>query len=182
MEYAIQIEYDINNNFGFTPQSCGKNQTCDDNFTRFVGWKESNICIKKYFSQETVNTISTKLSDLLQGVDPKGRPIIVPDKTICSVMSQVFTNYRPATKDIYGRYNVPSNTAESYVQSMIDQTIEIIFSDVLNNLGMDEVNSKLSAWNTVLGDFNENGLRSHPVIKIREKRPNFYGNVSFMNY
>jgi hypothetical protein len=36
---------------------------------------------------------------------------------------------------------------------------------------MDECNSKLSAWTTILGDFNEHGLRRHAPIKLREKRP-----------
>jgi hypothetical protein len=43
--------------------------------------------------------------------------------------------------------------------------------DVKGNLGMDDNNSKLTIWTTVLGDFNEHGLQSHPKIKLREKRP-----------
>ena len=54
---------------------------------------------------------------------------------------------------------------------MIDQVINIITTDVKVNLGMDEHNSKLSAWTTILGDFNEHGLRRHAPIKLRERRP-----------
>ena len=63
------------------------------------------------------------------------------------------------------------NSSESYVQNMIDQVIEVITSDVSNNLEMEENNRKLSIWTTVYGDFNQSGLRQHAPIKIRKKRP-----------
>jgi len=148
------------------------NQVCDYNYIRHPGWEESNVCIKKYFSPETVRLISSKVTELTMGVDPNNRPIVVPYETICSVMNDIYTSYRPPTGDIYSRYIVPSGMgAESYVQSMIDQVIEIIVSDIRNNLGMEECNRKLSIWTTVLGDFNDNGLRQHPPIKVRNKRP-----------
>jgi hypothetical protein len=168
MEYAKHINDD-------TP--------IDDNFTRHVGWEESNVCIKKYFSIETVNIISRKLTELLEGVDSRGRPIIIPNTTITSVMGEIFNSYRPPTGDIYGRYNVPTDEPQNYVQSMIDQVLEVIFSDVRNNLGMDECNANLNIWDaTLMGDFNEKGLRQHPPIKVRKKNTNHRGMVSFMNY
>ena len=145
---------------------------CDDNYNRYVGYKEDNVGIREYFDTKTVRTISNKVTELLQGVDPENRPIIVPDKTICSIMSQIYYSYRPPTGDIYSRYIVPSGTSsESYVQNMIDQVIEVITSNVRNSLGMEENNRKLSIWTTVYGDFNEHSLRAHPPIKIRNKRP-----------
>ena len=156
MEYAVAINKPI----------------IDDNYIKHVGYKQNNICISEYFSENTVKIISQKVTQLLEGVDPNNRPIIVPDKTIYSVMDSIYTNYRPPTGDIYGRYNVPSgSSSESYVQNMIDQVIEVIVSDVKSNLGMEECNSKLSIWTTVLGDFNKHGLMQHPPIKIRNKRP-----------
>lgn len=145
---------------------------CDENFIRYVGYTESNPCIQKLFSKATVDTISRKVTELTMGVNPQNRPIIVPDTTICNVLSQIQHAFRPPTGDIYGRYNVPSGiSATSYVQDIIDQTIEVIVSDVTNSLEMEENNRKLTAWTTVLGDFNEHQLRSHPPIKIRNKRP-----------
>lgn len=144
----------------------------DDNFIRHVGYSEDNICIKKYFDISTINTISRKVTELLQGVDPQNRSIIVPDSTIRSVMNDIYKNYRPPTGDIYSRYTIPSGTSTvSYVQNMIDQTIEVITSEVRNNLEMEENNKKLSIWTTVYGDFNAHQLRQHPPIKIRNKRP-----------
>jgi hypothetical protein len=141
--------------------------------TKFVGFSDYNLCIKQYYSQDTINIISNKVTQLLQGVDPDNRPIIVTDRQIANVMDAIYNSYRPPTSDIYGRYNVPSgDTTESYVQNMIDQVIEVIYSDVKNNLEMAENNSKLSAWVQVYGTFNENGLRAYPPIKTRVRRPN----------
>ena len=144
----------------------------NDSFIKHVGYEESNLCIKKYYSQNTIDTISHKITQLLQGVDPKNRRIIVPDKTISSIMNAVKSDYRPPIGDIHSRYIVPSGiNSESYVQNMIDEVIEIITSDVRNNVGMEEANSKLSIWTTVYGDFNKHGLQAHAPIKIRNKRP-----------
>lgn len=166
MEYAIGLTGEI----------------CDNNYQKYVGWEKFAECSKSFFNHENIRTISMKLTQLLQGVDESGRPIIVPDNTICSVMSQIYENFRPSTMDIYGRYNIPSDEPENYAQSMIDQTIEVIYNDVVVNMGMDEYNSKLSIWDTVYGDFNRQGLRQHAPIKIREKNTSHRGMVSFMNY
>lgn len=144
-----------------------------DLYTKYVGYQDTNVCIEKYFSGYTVNIISKKVTELLMGVHPENRRIIVPDSTIYNVLDAIYQNYRPPTGDIYGRYNIPSGTTtESYVQDMIDQVIEIIVSDVRNNYETIENNSKLSIWTTVLGEFNDNGLRSYPPIKTRLRRPN----------
>lgn len=154
----------------------------DYNYIRFAGWKEDNACIRKYFSLQTVRDISKKITELLYGVDRENRPIIVPDKTIVKVMNDIYSSYRPETKDIYGRYNIPTDGVESYVANMIDQVIAVITSDVRANIGMQQCNEALSAWTTVLGDFNEHGLRQHSKIKVRERNTNHRGMVSFMNY
>lgn len=157
MEYGTQIcDYEIR----------------DYGYIKHPGYQESNICIKKYFDPSTVNSISNKVTQLTMGVDPQNRPIIVPNSTICSVMNDIYSSYRPPTGDIYSRYIIPSGmSSESYVQNMIDQVIEIIVSDIRNNMGMEENNRKLSIWTTVYGDMNAHGLRQHPPIKVRNKKP-----------
>jgi len=144
----------------------------DGNNYRYVLYKADNACIKQYFSQDTVNLISKKVTQLLQGVEPENRPILVPDETIVSVMSTIYYNFRPTTGDIYGRYNIPSHEQQSYVQSMIDQVIEVITSQIRNEYGFIENNSKLTIWTTVYGDFNKFGLRQHPPLKINHRKPN----------
>lgn len=151
---------------------------CDDNYIKHVGYTEhmcgikcGESCMQKYYSKKNRDKISCKITELLQGVDKDNRPIIVPDKTICSVMNSVYSSFRPETGDIYTRYNIPKSAAPNYMQRMIDEVINIITTDVKVNLGMEECNSKLTKWTTVLGDFNEHGLRSHAPIKLRENRP-----------
>lgn len=145
--------------------------TYDQNYQRYVGWNEYYAPMTYFYSPQTISYISKKITSLLQGLDKRNRPIIVPNQTIANVMDSVYVNYRPETGDIYGRYNVPNHNQQSQIQSMISQTIEIITSQIKADLGMREANSKLSAWVQVYGDFNEHGLTQTPPIKIREKRP-----------
>ena len=160
MEYARRLTGEVN----------------DDNYYRYVGWNTNGAtyssCYNKFFSPSTVQIISNKLTELLMGVDPQNRPIKVSDRVIYHMMGQIFESFRPPTGDIYGRYNVPNGmSSDSYVQSMIDQTIEVIYAGIRAEKNMEENNSKLTIWTTVLGDFNDHGLRDHPTIKVQEKRP-----------
>jgi hypothetical protein len=142
----------------------------NDQYVKHVGFK-SHTCLQQFFSKNNIDKISRKITELLMGVDKNNRPIIVPDKTITSVMSAVYGNFRPETGDIYSRYNIQKSNGQNYVQRMIDEVINIITTDVKVNIGMEEYNKTLTVWTTVLGDFNEHGLRQHPPIKLREKRP-----------
>lgn len=143
----------------------------DFGYIRHSGYQDTSTCLQEYYSKETICLISRKVTQLTRGVNSEGRPIVVPDENIIDVMNGVHEGYRPETGDIYSRYIVENNNRTSMVQSMIDQTIEIITSDIRNNLGMEEHNRKLSAWVQLYGDFNTDGLRQHAPIKVREKRP-----------
>lgn len=144
-----------------------------DLYTKFVGFQPNqNPCIQRFFTDENIKIMSKKITQLLMGVDPENRPIIVPNDKIKYVMDAIYNSYRPNTSDIYGRYNVPTGTTtESYVQDMIDQTVEVIVSDVKNNYETIENNEKLSAWVQIYGEMNDHGLRAYPPIKTRLKRP-----------
>ena len=98
--------------------------------------------------------MSKNITNLLMGVDPQNTPIIVPDSTICSAINDIYNSYRHATRDIFSRYTIPTdNNFDSYVQEIITQTIEVIISDVRNNLEMEKNNRKLTIWTNVYGDF-----------------------------
>ena len=140
------------------------------NFNRFVGYQDiDNEYLRYMFSDENVNELSNEISGYLEGVVP-GRKIIVPNKTILDMLNDCYINYRFPTSDIYGRYNIP-NDMNGFIQDITDETIEIITSTVRCNLEMEQQNVKLTIWDTVLGDFNAQGLRQHAPIKIRERRP-----------
>jgi hypothetical protein len=138
-------------------------------YIQHVGYVNTNEAIATFFSPSTVNFLSNKITQLLTQTYPQG--VIVPDDKIVNIMNAVYEAFRPPTGDIYSRYTIPSNENQNYVDAMINQVIEIIVTQVQDNLLMDQQNSKLTAWTQVLGTFNEQGLRSHPPIKIRNKRP-----------
>lgn len=159
MEYGQQIEPEL------------QKFVLNSNYNKFVGY-EQNQHLNNFFNQDTVQLISKKVSELLHGVHPENKKIVVPDKNIIGVMNQVYTNFRLPVGDIYSRYHIPSQRKnEDYIDDMIDQVIETITSYVRNTMEIEENNSKLTVWSTVYGDFNAHGLRRHSTRKIRLKRP-----------
>ena len=86
-------------------------------------------------------------------------------------MYGVFENYRPVTGDIYGKYTVDNDNRRDDYSYIVDQTISLLVRGIRNDLEMQQNNSKLTIWTTVLGDFNEHGLRQYAPIKVRNKRP-----------
>lgn len=143
------------------------------NYTRHVGYDDTNDVLQnKLYNTSVVSTISRKLTQLLRGVNKDNRPIIVSDENIINIMDSIYRNYRPLTGDIYTRYIIPNGqNSDDYTQSIIDQTIQVIYAQVKTDLEMEQQNAELSVWTTVLGTFNDNGLRSHDVIYTKEKRP-----------
>ena len=152
MEYGEIFEYD----YGY----------------RRYGAYASQDNVKEFFSKETVDFISRRITELTMGVDPENRPIIVSNQNIIGIMNHVKKYFRPNTGDIHTRYLISAyDKGKDYITSMIEQVIEIITSDVRNSLEMEENNRKLTIWTTVYGDFNEHGLRQYSQIKTRERRP-----------
>lgn len=142
------------------------------NSYRYVGWDgNTDLCRAKFFSKEIVNLISRKVTELTEGVDKKNRLILVPDDTIKQVMDGVYQSFTPTVGDIHSRYIISDNEQTDTLTTMIDQTIEIIVSNVRNTIGIEQHNESLSTWVQVYGDFNKHGLRAHPTIYTREKRP-----------
>lgn len=153
-----------------SPTSIYYSNPNNSSFLRNVGYAEYNDYAKRLFSDETINIISKKVTELTKGVHPSGRPIVVPNDKIAYVIDTIYQDYRPPTQDIYGRYNIPLTESGSYYNSIVNQTIELITSDIRNTIETDIKNSKLSVWTTILGDFNAEGLRAYPPIKTRERK------------
>jgi hypothetical protein len=77
---------------------------------------------------------------------------------------------------VYESYNFQQGfdthmTKEEYVKNMIGQVITRIIYDIKNVLGYEQCVKKYSIHDTILGEFNSQGLRSHSQIKLKEKRP-----------
>jgi len=146
----------------------------NNNFIKHVGYSDGvpdeQSCAQIYFSQQNVTKLSKKITELLMGVEKNNRPIVVPDTNISNVMSTVYDNYIPEIGDIHTRYIIV-NKNTNQIDKMNDTVINIIVTNIKNELEIEENNKKLTIWTTVLGDFNKHGLMSHSKIKLREKRP-----------
>ena len=107
---------DLSNLLTPSDTNTSKDNTYIDYFqqTQFVGSNSNeNMYIHEFFSQNVVNFISDKCTQLLEGVDEKGRKIVLPDKRIFEVMNTV-----------YSSYNYPTGfdstiSKEQYIQNMI---------------------------------------------------------------
>lgn len=171
---------------GWTPQTCltdalnmanGQpvNATYDlqaDSNAYQVGWDAAGSAfIQNLFSKETVQLIQRKCGDYLIGVDSKGRRIIPATNVVEGVLYGVYRSHRPQTGDIYGKYLVTSDNERNDFSYIIDKAISVIVRAIRDEVETIQNNEKLSIWTTVLGDFNEHGLRQHSPLKIRERRP-----------
>lgn len=133
------------------------------------GFQSDSSNFDTLFSEDTLNFLSKKITELLRPFYPPG--ITVPHDKINNVLNAVYQGYRPSTGDIYSRYTIPSNENANYIDEIINQTLQIIVSQIKDTLTIEQNNSQLSVWTTVLGDFNQHGLQSHAPIKIRNKKP-----------
>jgi hypothetical protein len=141
-----------------------------------VGWdltKEDNAKYAFVFSQENMDYLSATISDALRGVDPQNRKIIIPDDKIANVLSTV---YKYATRanigDIHSRFIVGPTETRNDIKNINNQTINIIVSAIRDEVEMAEQNKTLSVWDqSLLGDFNRQGIRAHAPIKIRKRTP-----------
>jgi hypothetical protein len=170
MEYGTKI----NEDYAIINQ-----HQANDSYVKYVAYDQTDCGTRKFFSKKHINLISSKVTQLLMGVDHKNRPIIVPDTTIESVMSSVFNSYIPEDTGIIHNKIVSSNKPYSCTQQLTDQVIEIIVNDVKNNLGMEECNRKLSIWDSILGDFNKHGLMPHSHIKLNNRKPPLQFNMNY---
>lgn len=123
---------------------------------------ESSNPMTSYFSQENVDMISKKLTELLDGVDPQGRKMIIPDKTIRSLLGAVY-DARPGNP-----------------RDMVDIVMNTIVTQVKDETEIIAQNNKLSQW--VVQYNGDYGIKAYPEQKrqIRRRRPT--PNLFHMNY
>jgi len=143
-------------------------------FNQFVGWDQQaswNILLDKLFSEYTIKLIQNKTAYYLDGVDKKGRRIMPSENVVETALLGIFKDYRPRTGDIYGKYSVVNPNDRDDYNYIVDMTISFLVREIRNDIEMSQNNEKLTIWTTLLGDFNEHGLRQYPPIKLRNKRP-----------
>ncbi len=155
----------------------------DTGYQRHVGYDatvQGNLNLQNLFAPERLAVYQQKITQLLEGVEPTGRLIVVPLETIGSVLSQCYESNKPKVGDIFSRYiQQDIEAGRNDVRDIVDRAITIIVGQIKNEYETIENNKKLSVWNALLGDFSKEGLRAHPPIKLNRKR----GKLLFMtNY
>lgn len=150
---------------------------------RFVGYSarhNETPGFEALFTDGTINMISKAVTHYLGKDLADGRPIVVPNERILSVVSELVHTYKAETGDIFTRLNIP-NENKDMCQKIIYRTITVIVDNVRNTLEMENINGKLSIWDTVLGEFNEKGLRSHAPLtaEIDNTRRLFQINMNY---
>lgn len=152
------------------------NRSIDSN-NQFIGWEQQvswNPYLNKLFSKETIKTIQQKVSEYLEGLDDQGRKIVPTDRVVENALYGVFNNNRPQTGDIYGKYTVVNDNSRDDYSYVVDQTISLLVRGIRDEIEMRQNNSKLTIWTTLMGDFNEHGLRQYAPIKVKNKRPDTF--------
>jgi hypothetical protein len=153
----------------------------NDNYNRYVLYNEEWTPPLRYlFSDENLKKIQAKLYTLLKCVRDDGRPIIVTLPTIANVLSQVQDNSFPELGDIYTLLQIPGEKVRDDISRMNDITTEFIYQQLKTEYEIENNNKKLTVWTTLLGDFNEHGLRQYSQLRLNNKPIN---KVRFnMNY
>lgn len=107
-------------------------------------------------SKKTLDLIRDKCGKVLQGVHPEGKYIYVSDDTIKGVVSGLY-------------YDDPAT-----LNTIVDRAIHLITSTIKDEFTTIKQNNDLSVWVTQYGSndsANKWGLRSHPKLKMKERRP-----------
>ncbi|MDC3332919.1 hypothetical protein OAV62_01625 [bacterium] len=148
----------------------------DNGYMQHPGWSQTVGNRPNYetlWTPDRLGMLQQKITQLLEGVSEDGRPILVPITAIGHVISQVYQSHRPQVGSIYSRYiQMDPEGQRNDIRDIEDRSINIIVSQIRNEMMTIQNNKRLTIWNTVYGDFNKEGLRAHSGIKIRKKRPN----------
>jgi len=150
-----------------------------EGYMKYVGWDQtlkSNQNMQILMHPDNIRRYQAKITHLLKGVHPEGRPIVVPEDTIQHVLFKCYEAHRPSVGDMYSRY--VQMREQDDMTKIVNETIHLIVSQIKTEYATVEQNKKLTIWTSLYGDFNAHGLRSHPPIKIRQngRRMQFHMN------
>jgi hypothetical protein len=149
----------------------------DMGYQSYVGWKNTSSDtpgLEFLYSVENLTNLQHIIKTSLRGLHPEGKDIIVPIENIMNVVSNIFENAnRTDIGCIYSRDIIPQKTPRNDVKTINEQSIQAICNMLRNQFETEANNKKLTVWNTVYGDFNKEGLRAHPPIKLRNKHPQY---------
>jgi hypothetical protein len=138
------------------------------NYGRYVGVEQKSIYDGLY-NDKIICNIQQFLAEKLRTFEKQKRRVIIDKEIIISVMQNIISSRIPDVGNIYTHYTIPNEQDD--ISDIINRTIQILYSDLKNEMEMEQNNAKLSVWSTLYGDFNKQGLRAHAPIKIRKNKP-----------
>lgn len=138
------------------------------NYGRYVGVEQTSI-YDKYYNNNTIRSIQEYLAEKLRPYEKQKRRVVIDKEIIISVMQNIISARIPDVGDIYTHYIIPNEKND--FMDIVNRTIQILYSDIKNEMEMEQNNAKLSVWSTLYGDFNKQGLRAHAPVKIRNNKP-----------
>lgn len=142
----------------------------NDNFNRFVLYDSTITPLEKaLYSDDNLQYIQDRLYELLRCLRTDGRPTIITKRVIAGAMSSIEYSFRPQLGNAYTMYIIPAEKLRNDTKTLNEHVIEFIYNQVKTEYDMDKNNAKLTVWTTLLGDFNEHGLRQYSTIKTNQK-------------
>lgn len=132
----------------------------------YVGWDPNVPNFNVLFTDEHLTQLQDNITKQLKGVTT--RPIVVPIDTIRHVLWQCIQNHRP---NAGGIGSLQIDTGRDDLGNIVRAAERIITSTIRTEYQTVVQNRQLNIWNTILGDFNALGIRSHPEIKVRLRKP-----------
>lgn len=141
----------------------------DNQYYSYVGRDNSSIGQTGYqyfFSIENMKYLSDTIHRKLLEA---GHNIVITDEVLGDVMSSINRDNTPKIGNIYTLFTIPSTNIRDDVQNMNDRVVNTIVSNILDTEDAKKWNESLNIWDTVYGDFNRKGLRSHSIIRKKEK-------------
>lgn len=106
------------------------------------------------------------------------KPLVVSNKKIERMISDVIDTYTPKVGGIFSREIQRYQTHHEEFQARQSEIVDIVINSLTNSIKNEydtiEKNKKFSKMNTVYGDFNEAGLQAYSssMIKLNNKNDN----------
>jgi hypothetical protein len=164
-----------------------------DNVRYHAGWTPNEVEMVLY-SDKVINYVVRKVKEGTKGVHPSGKSMRIPDSHIRDIIRDTQQNWIPPVGDMYSRHhhNDPVKVAtysgcgelwnatsdsvvvvdmelqDSYVKHIADAAVDAIVNAL--RMEFDVSNRDLDPWVQIYGEHNASGLRSHSVLKMKDRR------------
>ena len=152
---AARYDYQLPSDFSYNYVGWGTGGSTDQVGYRILFSRANILCIQDRVNKYLINVI--------------GKNIIVPEKQIAHLMSSLVKYNSPLIGDMYSMFIIPEEVPRNDVRDLNEQAFNLIVAQITEEERILKYNQSLTIWTTVLGEFNDQGLRAHPIIKRKER-------------